>query len=183
VKAVKEATLREFLLALLRSARAGLRRKSIDEVNQLREICTTIPPEHRHLVPPEVVRFLAGFKRKRGRMRSKQAEMDAFWQSPNRVAAAIAASIVADLRGTSGRRSKRKGPHVLKDGKERLAPSGRQLSGTRIYDEAIREAKLHLPPWLRGKRVDDEVVRRHLEHGRVEFPADPFADDPNGWKN
>jgi hypothetical protein len=144
---VEVLTISDFLLTMLRSARAGVRRKRIDELNELREYLLMMPPEHRHLVPPEVVRFMVRFKRARGRMRSRQADINRFWSNPNRVAAFLAASHVKKLRERHGARYK----IILSDG-----------SKSTISAEAVR---LERRRRQRVMRTDSFFAPRRSEAG------------------
>jgi hypothetical protein len=163
---VEELTLSEFLLTMLHLARAGLRRKRIDEVSNLREYLLMIPQEHRHLVPPEVVRFMVRFKRPRGRMRSRHADFNRFWSNPNRVAAFLAASHVKELREKHGGRYK----ITTSDG-----------SKSTISAEAVRLAVATVNKSLKPSRADPRQVAALLGKGkrRVAPPRDPFEDPLN----
>src|SRR5262249_21756899 len=92
---LEELRIEDILLAALHDARNGLRRNSIDEVDELFDWMKCV--DYKDL-PPEVARFVERFKRPLGRMRSRQADIDRFWSDPNRVAAMLAADYVKELR-------------------------------------------------------------------------------------
>jgi hypothetical protein len=64
---LEELRIEDILLVALHDARNGLRRNSIDEVDELFEDLKRIDRKH---WPPEVARFVARFKRPSHRMRS-----------------------------------------------------------------------------------------------------------------
>jgi hypothetical protein len=100
---VKELRVEDMLLGLLHLAKLGLRRNSIDETIELQDYAKQLD---RKYWPPEVARFIDRFKRPRGRMRSRQADINRFWSDPNRVAAFVAAFYRDKLREGHGARHK-----------------------------------------------------------------------------
>jgi hypothetical protein len=166
---VEEMRIEDLLMTMMERAKDGLRGKSIDEFNALMEYCREIPSQHRHLVPPEVVQFLVGFRRKRGRMRSQRAAGDRFWRDPNRVAALLAANHVEELRKKHGGRYK----ITLSDGSKDTVHAIAARWAKEFVDRSFEK--------VGTRRVNEDQVMRLLNKGkaRVAKPWDPFDDDPN----
>jgi hypothetical protein len=176
---VSELTVQEFMLSALAGAEAGLRRRSVDELESLLEYCFTIP---RHQWPVEVARFIearllapakmrAKVRRRvewtrlpRGRLRSKKADLERFYRDPNRIAAHLAAHYAAKFRGRP-RKSKRQ-PYKIQLG-DKL---------TTVHDAAVNAAAAVVDVSLRlaGKhrRVNVGVVKELLRRGRTRRPID-----------
>jgi hypothetical protein len=158
---VKELTIEEFLLAMLRRAEEDLRRNCVDGLVDLVEYCRHIPQKHAEHVPPEVVAFLRLFFKpgRDGRLRFKQPlGMASFrrrflrWQrDPNYVAAALYA-------GAKGKP------------RERL----------RHVVETVNAQPYYLKI---GKKADPVKVGDLLRHGRGGLPVGPWEDPENDWKN
>jgi hypothetical protein len=136
---VCELTVQDYLLAGLFNARAGLRRKSIDEVKELFDKCRQFP---RDQWPPEVERFIRRIERRRGRLRrgsgrlrSRMEDSNRFWRSPNRIAAHFASIYVKELRGAQGK-SKKRGPYKIE------ASGGVRKT---ISNEALPQTDEHVP--------------------------------------
>lgn len=97
---LRTVTISNFLLEALAVAQEGIRRNQIDEVEELLERCRIFG---RSQWPPQVVQFVDGYKRGRGRKFSKRANAERFERDPNRVAAAYATALIAKMRpGGSG---------------------------------------------------------------------------------
>jgi hypothetical protein len=164
---VEEFRVEDMLLGLLHWAKLGLRRKSIDETNKLQDYAKQVD---RKYWPPEVARFIDRFKRPRGRMRSRQADINRFWSDPNRVAAFVAAFYRDKLRERHGARHK----ITRSDG-----------SKSTISAEAVRLAVAQVNKPLEradaSRRAHPKQVADRLGKGkrRVSPPRDPFDDDPN----
>jgi len=161
---LEEIRIEDMLLVALRDAMNGLRRNSIDEVDELFDWIKCIDNKD---LPPEVARFVDRFKRPRGRMRSRQADIDRFWSDPNRVAAMLAADYAKELR-QSGRYK-----IILSDG-----------SKTTVSAEAVRRAveTINLLPagfFPRRARAHRGAVMSLFLRRRVTPPRDPLDDDPN----
>lgn len=92
----------EMFGALLREAEAGLSRGSIDGVDLLWSRYWGFSASMSRLSyggeRPEVTRFVAEFKRPRGRMRSNRAQVKKYLSNPNWRAAVYAADYVEELR-------------------------------------------------------------------------------------
>jgi hypothetical protein len=159
-----QLTVQDMMMAALRLAKAGLRRKSIDELEELFEWCRRISREN---WPPPVAGFVDRFNRPRGRMRSNQADMRRFHSDPNRIAAHLASLYIAEWRHRPGR-SKRMGPYKIN------AENGSKVT---IHKEAVRRAidkvkssslRLARPP-RHVLRVD--VVESLVRRGRTKRPT------------
>jgi hypothetical protein len=96
---VREYTSKEFLLGFFALAREGLRKKSIDELTQLKKMVLRFPREE---IPPEIITFLKAYRRPRGTMKSKQRDVDRFHSDPNRIAAHWASLFVEKKKAVSG---------------------------------------------------------------------------------
>jgi hypothetical protein len=176
---VKELTVQDMMLEALRTARTGLRRKSIDEYEDLLDYCRNFP---RELWPPEVARFIDTFKRRPGRMRSTRKVSEKFYGDPDRMAAEIAATFVAEWRHPSGRKPRRLGPYKVRcaDGEMRT-----------IHAEAVRQAvtvvnhshfyKVFRREFSGGRKANPERVKELLRKGRRKPSAvkrlELFGDD------
>jgi hypothetical protein len=156
-----ELTVEDVMLAALRLAKVGLRRKSIDEVEGLLEWCRGIPREN---WPRGVAEFVDRFKRHRGRMRSKQADTRRFYSDPNHVAAHLAAFYVAELRRRPGKSKRRPYKVELANGEI-----------VTVYEAAARKAAAKVDSSLQRarqrKRVNIDVVKSLLKRGRTKRPA------------
>jgi hypothetical protein len=100
---IEEADIENRLLTMMAVAKTGIEQGSIEELNRLRDYAFSLPPER---VPIEVQRFIVSFKRNRGRMRDRPADVRRFWRDPNRVAAFLAMQNVRALRRAFPRRYK-----------------------------------------------------------------------------
>jgi hypothetical protein len=170
---VKEYTIQEHLLAVLDIAKADLRRRRIDGLENLIEYCNHVPHE---LWPPELVQFVlrrfkrtpdnrGHFKRPPHRLKSRRQDWWHFSRDPNRVAAHFAALYIAKLRRKSGK-PKRYGPYKVQraDGSK----DGIVLSAVR---RAVNEINAH-PAYARGvQRARVEAVKALVRHGRTKFPT------------
>jgi len=176
----QELTLEDMVLALLDNARSSLGRNDRDwtGVDRLEDYLRGLLPKHRHLVPPEAIKFLNGLKRPRGRVVSHKDDWSRYRRDPNRMAAHYAADIAADLR-------EKHGGTVIKDGSKRQAASGRWLSGSTVNDRAARQAVAMINKWeifvRQGRRASVVAVKKLLEKDRTARPYLPQDDDPNGW--
>jgi hypothetical protein len=167
---IEEMRVEDMLLAFLRSAKNGLRRKSIDEVNELFAYAKNLAKHFdRSRWPAEVLRFMSRFRRPRGRMRSRQADLRRFWANPNRVAALLATERVRSLQMAQG---KRRYKIRLSDG-----------STSTVSGEAVRRAVTTVNKSNRfgTRRADKKQVAHILARGkrRVNPPRDPFDNDLN----
>jgi hypothetical protein len=180
IEAPTELTVAEFMLACLQRAQAGLRRKSIDELEDLLAYCVKIP---RELWPPEVARFVDGrmlprnkmrakvrrlvdwTKLPRGRMRSSRADRARFYRNPNRVAAHLASIYLAERFSRLGKSRKRGRP------RKGESPEG-------MYKVAALEAAAVMIRRLRHidrrKYVNVDIIKELLKRGRTRRPADRF---------
>jgi hypothetical protein len=161
---LEELRIEDILLVALRDARNGLRRNSIDEVDELFDWIKCV--DYKDL-PPEVARFVERFKRPRGRMRSRQADIDRFWSDPNRVAAMLAADYANELR---------------QPGRYKIILSGG--SKTTVSAEAVRRAvetvnRLPAGFFPRRARAHRGAVMSLFLRRRVIPPRGPLDDDPN----
>jgi hypothetical protein len=159
---IEELRDEDMLLAALQNAKNGLRRKSIDEVHELFEWAKGTD---RRYWPAEVARFIARFRRPRGRMRSHKKDVERFRRNPNRVAAFLAAKHVQSLQKSQG---KRRYKISLSDG-----------STSTISAEAVRRAVATVNKTKRFGAADEKQVARILARGkrRVNPPASPRR----GW--
>jgi hypothetical protein len=159
---VREPRIEDLLMALLEAAQDGLSRepKCIDELIWLRQVCLWVPP---HRVPPEAVRFLAGFRRERGRMHSEEAARRHFWADPDLVAAMLAARCVGQLRRQNGGRYK----ITLGDGSKDTV----HAAAVRWAASFVNRSKV----WRRP--VNEMRVRDLLNKGkaRTTIPSNPAA--------
>jgi hypothetical protein len=149
----------EMFGALLREAEAGLSRNSIDGVDLLWSRYYSLAAGLNRLSfggePPEVTRFVAEFKRQRGRMRSNRAQVKKYLSNPNWRAAVYAADYVKEFR----RGEKRKGPHKVQ------TPDGRKRN---VHDIAVELAvkKINANPDEFGGRANPKLVKELLRRGR-----------------
>jgi hypothetical protein len=148
----------ELSRALLHEAEAGLHAKSIDGADKLifwHPHWLKILQLMEGVEPPEVTRFLAEFKRSRGRMRSNRAQVKKYLSNPNWRAAVYAADYVEELR----RGEKRKGPHKVQ------TPDGRKRT---VHDIAVERAvkKINADPDKFGGRANPKLVKELLRRGR-----------------
>jgi hypothetical protein len=177
---VKEFTIQDMMLGLLRLAKAGLRRNSVDELERLIEYCIQIPREQ---WPPEVARFVDRrmlprnkmrakvsrlvdwFKRPPFRMRSRRADLGRFYSSQNHIAAHLASLYIAKWRRSPGK-SKRQGPY-----KVQLA-DGRKIT---THDAAVRRAVDEVNSSLRhagsSQQARVDTVKELVRRGRTRRPA------------
>jgi hypothetical protein len=159
---IEEASIHKMLLALLPSAKRGLRRKSIDEIESLFTWLKYLPESE---WPPSVALFVRRFKRPRGRMRSQEATDRRRWQNPVRVAALLAQSASATLRAENSRQYKL----ILSDG-----------SKINVRTWAIRWAVDYVNRSLRKgtsdgcRQVDESAVETLLRKGRIRPPVRRF---------
>jgi len=171
----EEARIEDFLLAGLRRAKNGLRRKSFDEIQELFDSAKHVDRSH---WPSEVARFIDEFKRPQGRMRSRQADSDRFWSNPNRVAALFAAAHVRNQKELHG---KRRYKIIQSDG----SISTISAEAVRLAVASVNKALEKLPhPARHGffpRRADPEQVATLLGKGkrRVNPPPGRFDGDPN----
>jgi hypothetical protein len=166
----KELTVQDVMLAALRLAKVGLRRKSIDEVEGLLEWCRGVPREN---WPRGVAEFVDRFKRHRGRMRSKQGDMRRFYSDPNHVAAHLAAFYVAELRRRPGK-SKRRPYKVVRSGEILTVHEDAARRAAAVVDSSLAAADASLRRAgrrPRGKRVNVDVVKSLLKRGRTKRPT------------
>jgi hypothetical protein len=162
---IRKATIGEFLLEALRDAQDGLRRKSIDEVDEFIARCEIFG---RAQWPPEVARFVDTYKRPRGRMRSEQGQVKRFFGDPNRVAAAYAADLIDDLRQRPTGKPKRYGPYKI--------PTENGLK-SKISAYAVRKAVEYVNKNYKDREFGDRkahpnIVAEMLRRGRGRYP--PF---------
>jgi hypothetical protein len=167
---IKELTVQDFLLGALLSAQDGLKRNSIDELVRLSDLCRRFPREQ---WPEELKRFR--FHRPRGRMRSRQADLDRFFSDPNHMAAEFARDRIEELRQRPRDKSARFGRYKItkSDG-----------SKSTIYSEAVSWAieyvnssfrKSHSP-----RRANSDTVMELLRRGRGRYPRPGHPDDLSG---
>jgi hypothetical protein len=163
-----EITVRDFVLEKLRRAKNGLRRNSIDELEALVAFCQDLPRED---WPPELAAFVRRrfergpdgrlvFKRPPHRMRSRRRAFARWFHDPNHIVANFAAQEIARMRGTIGKRLKRRGSYKLTDGMS-------------ITEVAIRRALDRYnanPGYQSGKVVNIDVVKSLVRRGRTKRP-------------
>jgi hypothetical protein len=159
IRRIEELRWEDMALVFLRDAKNGLRRNSLDEVEDLFDFINRFP---RDQWPAEVARFVDRYKRPRGVRSSREME-DRFYSDPNRVAAALAADIVAAWRDDWAlHHPKRHMPHRVK--------SKRDGTTVTIHNMAISAAVRRVNAnWqaahmddrkAAGYRVDDHLRRR-----------------------
>ena len=165
---VVEITIRDVLWEKLRRAKNGLRRNSIDELEALVAFLRYFPRDD---WPPELDAFVRRrferapdsrlvFKRPRHRMKSRRRAFARWFHDPNHIAAHFAAQEIARMRGTIGKRSKRRGSYKLADGMS-------------ITEVAIRRGvdRYNANPGYRsGKLVNIDVVKTLVRRGRTKRP-------------
>jgi hypothetical protein len=150
---VRHVNIGAFLHEALLDAQNGLRRGSIDEVDVLLERCLIFG---RAQWPAEVVQFVESFKRDRGRVRSKRADMDRFQRDPNRVAAAHAAWRMEQMRPGG------KGPYKISNSGSTVSAEAVQWAVEYVNNKRLNE--------FDGRKADPEKVAELVRRGRGRFP-------------
>jgi hypothetical protein len=177
---IEELRWEDMALLFLRDAKNGLRRNSLDEVEDLFDFINRYPQDQ---WPAEVARFVDRYKRPRGVRTSRETE-DRFTSDPNRVAAAYAARLVEHWRDDWARNhSKRPMPHKMTrkvDGARvtlhnmAVSAAVRRINAAwRAHMEDREAAGYWVDDHLRRRTANADTVKELLRHGRTAWPKPP----------
>jgi hypothetical protein len=166
---IKEVTIQDFLLGALLSAQDGLKRNSIDELVNLYDLSRSVPREQ---WPEDLKRFR--FHRPRGRMRSRQADLDRYGSNPNHIAADLARDLIERLRQRPSGKSPRYGRYKISkgDGSKRTISSAAVSWAVNRVNLAFRKAGS-------SRTANPATVIELLRRGRGRCPScdDLIGDD------
>jgi hypothetical protein len=154
----------DFLLEYLRDAAEELRKRSRGKIGEIRALGIAVESP---AWPEEVRLARVELKRRRGRQPGWRSDaQERFFADPNRVAAAIAACLIADFyEEWAGRNPKRHPPHkVTVDGVKKSL----HVSAAGHAVELVNAQYVHLLP--RPRKATLGTVEELLRRGRTAWP-------------